>query len=113
MIEHLMTTGAVHGTLALGGVLTGLIRFFQAKGTPAHRALGDAYVCSMIAAGLNQLIVHALPFSTRGQVWIPVAVATVTATAVGVVLVGRYRHLAVPNPASRDQPASAMTAGIP
>ena len=76
-----------------------------------YRWICGSYV-GLVAAGVTGQAVRMMAFSTRGQVWTASAVAAVVVTAIGVVLIGRYRHLAGPNPAQRDPPEAAMTADI-
>src|SRR5438132_7454089 len=55
---HLTTAGAVHASLAMAGILTGLIQFLGVKGTRGHRALGYGYVYGMLVADGTALMIY-------------------------------------------------------
>jgi uncharacterized membrane protein len=74
-----------------------------------YRWICGSYV-GLIAAAVTGQAVRMLAFSTRGQVWTASAVAAAVVTAIGVVLIGRYRDVAGPNLAPRELPEAAMTA---
>jgi uncharacterized membrane protein len=50
--------GAAHGAAAIAALVFGSIVLMQQKGTPAHRALGAAFVAAMIATNLTALGVY-------------------------------------------------------
>ena len=76
-----------------------------------YRWIGGSYV-GLIAAGMTGQALRMMSFSTRSQVWTASALVAVVVTAIGVVLIGRYRHLAAANPVPREMPDAAMTADV-
>jgi ABC-type enterobactin transport system permease subunit len=66
-----------------------------------YRWISGSYL-GLLAGAATQLVVRTLRFSTKGQAWIATAVATAIVTAIGCVLIGRYRRLAAPDPTSHD-----------
>jgi uncharacterized membrane protein len=55
----------------------------------------------LLSAAATQLVVRTSPLTTREQTWMVTAAATVIVSAIGYVLINRYR------PASRSRPASS------
>ena len=53
----------------------------------------------LLAAAATELVVRTVHLSTRGQAWTVTAVTTILVTAIGYVLIERYR------PVSESQPA--------
>jgi hypothetical protein len=66
-----------------------------------YRWMSGSYV-GLLAAAATELVVRTIPFSTKAQVWIATTAATTLVTAVGCLLIARYRRIAAPNRASRD-----------
>jgi uncharacterized membrane protein len=66
-----------------------------------YRWMSGSYV-GLLAAAATELVVRTVPFSTKAQVWITAAAATIIVTVVGRLLIARYRRIAAPNRASRD-----------
>jgi uncharacterized membrane protein len=161
MIQHLTLPGSIHAVLAMLGIVVGSIQLLRPKGGSMHRALGYAFVYTMLvadgtamlvfqftgrfnilhvgaivnllcivlaivpvlrsprpsnwknqhyywiswsyvgllAAAATELVVRTSPSATREQAWMVTAATSVVVTAIGYVLINRYR------PVSRSQPA--------
>lgn len=56
----------------------------------------------LLAAAATELVVRTVPLATRQQAWMVTAAVSVVVTAIGFVLINRYR------PVSRSQPASSV-----
>jgi uncharacterized membrane protein len=85
----LSALGAAHGAAAIAALLFGSAVLLDRKGTPAHRALGAAYVAAMVATVLTALGIYRVtgevgPFHLLG-------ILALTAVARGVVAVIRRR----------------------
>jgi hypothetical protein len=60
----------------------------------------------LLAAAATELVVRTSPLATRQQAWMVTAATSVVVTAIGYVLINRYR------PVSRSQPALSDAAKL-
>jgi uncharacterized membrane protein len=61
MIQHLTLPGAIHMVLAATGIVVGLIQLLRSKGGSIHRALGYAFVYSMLIADGTVMLLFQFP----------------------------------------------------
>jgi uncharacterized membrane protein len=87
MAFNLTTAGAIHASLAMGGILIGLVQLFRLKGTRVHRALGYAYVYGMVVADGTALLIY--QFTGRFNILHIGAIANLLCIVVAIVPVLR------------------------
>jgi hypothetical protein len=166
MLSSLPFVGAIHGVLALSGIVVGLIQLLRPKRGAGHRARGYAFVYAMLiadgaamlifqftgrlnilhfgamanmtcivlgivpllrsprpanwklqhyyfiswsyvgllSAAATQLMQRTMHLTSQAQAWMVIAVASIVVTAIGFVLIARYR----PRSESRSVPGNAI-----
>jgi hypothetical protein len=72
--------------------------------------MSRSYV-GLLAAAATELVVRTSPLATREQAWMMTAATSVVVTAIGYVLINRYRPISRSQPAPSD--AAIQQGGVP
>jgi hypothetical protein len=97
---NILHVGAIANLLC---IMLAIVPVLRSPRPPNWKLQHYTWICwayvGLLSGGATQIVLRASHLATREQVWMVTAAATVAVTAIGYVLINRYR------PVSRSQPA--------